>query len=166
VSASTSLSTGTSTSLSAGTSTSIRMLKAGSAKQISLDPRINGPAVAAYLLADGVRPHRLGSKNSWSVHHIYSGKFPYPGKERTMHAAHDGRHCTQSAGLVAVHPIADQACDEYPAFAWLLRAMAFQKFSYDPDEVFSSNPHDPFGFDGKPCFVFPTNLPAPSPAAG
>jgi hypothetical protein len=147
---------------------SIRMLRAGSTKKISLDRRINGPAVAAYQLADGVRPPRLGSKNCWSVHHIYSGKFPYPGKQLTMHAARDGRHCTQSAGLVAVHPIADQACDEYPAFAWLLRATAFQKFGYDPDEAFSSNAHDQYGFVGKTCSIFtatPVALSLPKPPA-
>jgi hypothetical protein len=116
--------------------------------KLTLDARTNGPAVAAFRLAGGMRPARFGSKNAWSVHHHYSGKFPYPGKEGTLHAARDGRHCTQSAGLVAVHPIADQMCDEYPFFAWLLRAQAFQRFGYDPDGVFSDQPHDPYGFGG------------------
>jgi hypothetical protein len=120
---------------------------------IVLDGRVNGPAVAAYLLAGGERPPRFGSNNSWSVHHLYSGKFPYAGRQETLHAAYAGRHCTQSAGLVAVHPVADQMCDEYPFFAWLLRALAFQRFGYDPDGVFSGEPHDAYGFVASGCQV-------------
>jgi len=113
-----------------------------------LDSRTNGPAIAAFLAAGGTRPCRLGSKNCWTVHHLYSGKFPYVGKSNTTHASKHGLHFTQSAGLVAIHPIADQMCDEYPCFSWLLRAMAFQKFKYDPDLVFSNEPHDESGFVG------------------
>jgi hypothetical protein len=117
------------------------------------DGRVNGPAVAAYRLAGGERPPRFGSNNGWSVHRLYSGKFPYFGQPETLHAAYDGRHCTQSAGLVAVHPVADQMCDEYPFFAWLLRSLAFQKFGYDPDGVFSADPRDQYGFVGTKCIV-------------
>jgi hypothetical protein len=55
------------------------------------------------------------------------------------------KHFTQSAGLVAVHPIADALCDEYPFFSWLLRAISFQEFGYDPDGVFLPPP-DSLGF--------------------
>jgi hypothetical protein len=123
--------------------------------KVTLDGRVNGPAIAAYRIAGGERPPRMGSKNGWSVHHVYSGKFPHPGKAATLHAAHDGRHCSQSAGLVAVHPVADRICDEYPFFTWLLRAMAYERFGYDPDEVFSAEPHDGYGFVNKQCFVVP-----------
>lgn len=37
-------------------------------------------------------------------------------------------------------------CDEYPFFAWLLRAEAFRRFGYDPDGVFSDAAVDEFGF--------------------
>jgi hypothetical protein len=111
-----------------------------------LDTRSNGPAIVAFLVAGGVRPCRYGSHNSWSVHHIYSGKFPYMGKTNTLHAAKNGLHFTQSAGLVAVHPIADGICDEYPFFSWLLRAEAFRRFGYDPDGVFAESPPDQLGF--------------------
>jgi hypothetical protein len=124
---------------------------------VRLDGRTNGPAIAAFCVAEGRRPPRFGSNNAWSVHHLYSGKFPYPGRQATLHAAHSGLHCTQSAGLVAIHPIADQMCDEYPFFAWLLRAMAFQKFRYDPDEVFSADKHDEYGFAGGECLVLAWN---------
>src|SRR5687768_8206516 len=43
---------------------------------LRLDARANGPAVAAFLYAGGERPGRYGSSNAWSVHHVYSGKFP------------------------------------------------------------------------------------------
>lgn len=120
-----------------------------------LDNRTNGPAIAAYLLAGGERPARFGSANRWTIHHIYSGKFPFPGKAVTLHAASEGMHCTQSAGLIAAHPIADQMCDEFPAFSWLLRAEAFLRFNYDPDGVFSAETHDEFGFVGNGCKVIP-----------
>lgn len=120
-----------------------------------LDGRVNGPAVAAFRIADGKRPKRFGSHNSWSIHHLYSGKFPYVGKESTLRAAMDGLHFTQSAGLVAIHPIADQMCDEFPLFAWLLRANAFKTFGYDPDAVFAQHPHDQYGFVSKTCIVIP-----------
>jgi hypothetical protein len=123
----------------------------------TLDGRSNGPAIAAYCLAKGERPVRFGSANRWSVHHLYSGKYPYPGRTETLHAAKSGLHFTQSAGLVAVHPIADGIVDEFPFFAWLLRAKAFALFGYDPDGVFSSE-RDEFGF----CRGFETRVIEPA----
>jgi hypothetical protein len=118
-----------------------------------LDGRANGPAIAAYLFAGGQRPERLGSSNAWSVHHLYSGKFPYLGRASTTHACKDCNHFTQSAGLVGVHPIADAMADEFPFFTWFLRAQAFMRFGYDPDGAFSSN-RDPLGFvNGRSCEV-------------
>jgi hypothetical protein len=107
------------------------------ARQVRLDTRPNGPAIAAFLFAGGDRPKRFGSANAWSIHHLYSGKFPYLGQEETTHAAKNCDHFTQSAGLVAVHPVADSLSDEFPFFAWLLRARSFVRFGYDPDRVFS-----------------------------
>ena len=128
----------------------------------ALDGRANGPASAALVLAGGERPQRFGSRNAWSSHHLYSGKYPYPGKGSTLHAAYDERHFTQSAGVVAIHPIADAMCDEYPAFSWLLRAHAFRRFGYDPDHAFVASGHDPFGFaPGHATTVLHTELPAP-----
>ena len=117
---------------------------------IELDTRPNGPAIASFLFAGGERPKRFGSTNAWSIHHLYSGKFPHVGKPDSLHGQKSGKHFTQSAGLVAVHPLSDSLCDEFPAFSWFLRALAFQKFGYDPDQVFASNDIDGFGFaDGK-----------------
>ena len=112
---------------------------------LRLDTRPNGPAIAAYTLAGGTRPTRLGSTNAWSVHHLYSGKFPFLGRVETTHASKAGCHFTQAAGLVAVHPIADALVDEFPCFAWLLRSYSFLRFGYDPDGVFSPS-QDELGF--------------------
>jgi hypothetical protein len=115
-------------------------------RRFTLDTRTNGPATAAFVLAGGERPSRFGSSNAWSSHHIYSGKFPHAGRAETLHAKYDGRHFTQSAGVVAIHPVADALCDEYPAFSWLVRAHAFRRLGYDPDRVFALSGHDPYGF--------------------
>lgn len=112
---------------------------------VSLDTRPNGPAVAAFELAGGIRPLRDGSNNKWHVHHLYSGKFPYPGRTQTLHASKNGLHFTQAAGLIAVHPFADALCDESPAFAWFLRHISWKKFAYDPDHVFADTINQ-FGF--------------------
>ena len=113
--------------------------------KVRLDTRPNGPAIAAFLIAGGARPGRFGSSNAWSIHHLYSGKFPYLGRSGTTHAAKHPLHFTQSAGLVAAHPVADALVDEFPFFAWLLRCHAFLRHGYDPDAVFSSS-QDEFGF--------------------
>jgi hypothetical protein len=81
---------------------------------IALDTQSNGPAIAAFVLAGGSRPERFGNSNAWSVHHLYSGKFLYLGRKTTTHAAKDSRHFTQSAGLVAAHPVADALVDGVP----------------------------------------------------
>jgi hypothetical protein len=107
------------------------------AKGIEMDTRSNGPAIAAFLYAGGERPGRVGSRNSWSIHHLYSGKFPYIGRTGTLHAVKHGDHFTNSAGLIAAHPVLDAMSDEYPCIAWYLRARAFERFGYDPDQVFN-----------------------------
>ena len=114
--------------------------------KITEDGRANGPAITAFAVAGGERPSRYGSQNAWSIHHLYSGKFPYPGHTDTFHAVKEERHFSQSAGLVAIHPVADALCDEYPCVAWLLRAKAFLQFGYDPDAAFSQERHDEHGF--------------------
>ena len=97
------------------------------------DTRSNGPAVMAYLLAKGRRPSRTVSTRGWNIHHVYDGKYPAQGKTTTCHAVKDGNLFTQSAGLVAAHPVADALADELPYFAWLLRHEAFTRFKFNPD---------------------------------
>jgi len=115
-------------------------------KGIKLDTRGNGPAALAFKLAGGIRPERYGSNNAWTVHHLYSGKFPYLNKENTLHSTQNGLHFTQAAGLVSLHPLLDALADESPAFTWFLRYKTYEKFGYDPDQVFSGE-IDKYGFD-------------------
>jgi hypothetical protein len=57
---------------------------------------------------------------------------------------------------VAVHPVADSLCDEFPFFAWLLRAKAFECSGYDPDAVLGKT-IDRYGFTrGRSCQVVDT----------
>jgi hypothetical protein len=113
---------------------------------IYLDGRGNGPAIAAFGFGGGVRPDRSGNKNKWHIHHIYSGKFPYFGKNETTHAVKSKIHFSQSAGLCSLHPILDSICDEYASISWFLRFESYNRFAYDPDGVFS-NETDQYGFD-------------------
>lgn len=53
-----------------------------------------------------------------------------------------------SAGLVAIHPMADVLADEFGVFAWRLRAEAFRRFGYDPEGAFS-DVQDEFGVAGR-----------------
>jgi phenylalanine-4-hydroxylase len=54
-------------------------------------------------------------------------------------------HFTHTAGLVAVHTVAEALKDGRFYFAWLLRHEAFLRFDYDPDAVLSGKT-DEYGF--------------------
>jgi hypothetical protein len=119
-------------------------------RRITADSRSNGPAIVAYLVAGGERPKRNGN-HDWTIHHLYDGKFPYPGTVRpSVRAVRDAHHFTQSAGLIAIHPIADALADEFAAFAWRLRGESFVRFGYDPEGAFTRTPDD-YGFAGRKC---------------
>jgi len=122
-------------------------LKESLAKQkVKPNSLTNGPAINAFLFAGGKRPNRNQPGRGWNIHHLYDGKITYHGRESSLHAVKDGNHFTQSAGLVAVHPVADALCDEVPAFAWYLRGLSLQKFGYDPDGVYPGGRTDEYGF--------------------
>jgi hypothetical protein len=106
-------------------------------KGILVDTRTNGPAIMSYLLAGGERPNRRDINHGWTIHHIYDGKFALENGRSSVRAVTHGDHFTQSAGVVAIHPIADALADEYFYFAWMLRLESFKRFGYDPDNVFS-----------------------------
>ena len=81
-------------------------------KEIRIDSRSNGPAVMSFLFAGGRRLKRaFDPKQEWHIHHIYDGKFPWIDNGDTLHAVQSGKHFTQSAGLVAIHPIAEALAD-------------------------------------------------------
>lgn len=113
-------------------------------KGIQVDSRSNGPAIMSFLLTGGKRPKRSDNQG-WHIDHIYDIKFPWTMDRDTLHAVKNGRHFTQSAGLVAIHPIAEALKDEYFHFAWLLRHESFLRFNYDPDMVFCEK-IDEYGF--------------------
>lgn len=118
----------------------------------------NGPAIGAFLFAGGTRPRRRNNQG-WPIHHLYSGEFPYEDEKPKLHSVRDGNHFTQSAGLVAIHPVAHALAEEYSCFAWLLRGHAFNKFGYDPDKVFSRVVNE-YGF-GPNCprrVIYPADL--------
>jgi hypothetical protein len=113
-----------------------RIKEEARSRGVQVDSRSNGPAIMSFLLAGGKRPRR-SNRQGWHIDHIYDGKFPWATRSRSLHAVKNGKHFTQAAGLVAIHPIAEALKDEYPHFAWLLRHEAYLRFSYDPDAVFS-----------------------------
>lgn len=118
--------------------------KEARSKAIQIDSRSNGPAIMSFLLASGKRPTRSNNQG-WHIDHIYNGKFPWTTGGKSLHAVKDGNHFTQSAGLVATHPIAEALADEYFYFAWLLRHESFLRFNYDPNMVFCEK-IDEYGF--------------------
>jgi len=127
-----------------------RELKAALPAHRFQDRRSNGPAIMAYAVAGGERPMRNNGRG-WNIHHLYDGKFPYPANARpSLQAVKEARHFTQSAGLVAVHPLADSLADEFAVFSWRLRAESFRRFGYDPEGVFSQS-QDGLGFSGREC---------------
>ena len=121
-----------------------RIKEEATSKGIQIDSRSNGPAIMSFLLAGGKRPIRSNGQG-WHIDHIYDKKFPWPTKGKSLHAVKDGKHFTQSAGLVAIHPIAEALKHEYFYVAWRLRHEAFLRFGYDPDGVFSEKV-DEYGF--------------------
>ena len=66
----------------------------------------------------------------------------------SLRAVRDGKHFTQSAGLVAIHPAAEAPRGECFRFARLPRHEAFLRFDYDPDTVFSERAGE-CGFRGQ-----------------
>ncbi|MDH5450082.1 MAG: hypothetical protein OEX77_04125 [Candidatus Bathyarchaeota archaeon] len=121
-----------------------RIKEEAKSKGIQVNTLSNGPAIMSFLLAGGERPTRSNGQG-WHIDHIYDKNFPWITKQRSLHAVKNGRHFTQAAGLVAIHPIAEALKDEYFYFAWLLRREAFLRFNYDPDRVFSEKV-DEYGF--------------------
>ena len=77
------------------------------------------------------------NNQGWHVDHVCDGKFPWMTRKTSLHAVKDGKHFTQSAGLVAIHPVAEAPEYWHFYFVWLLGREAFLRFDYDPDTVLS-----------------------------
>jgi hypothetical protein len=94
----------------------------------------------------------LSSLREWPLRHIYDGRFPFEGKERSLNALQHGYHFSQTAGHVVLHPMIAHLWKRCGAIAKSLRARAFVEFGYDPDEYFRAVPHDRFGFVPDPSW--------------
>ena len=92
------------------------------------DTRTNGPAIVSFLAAGGKRPN--WGNEGWHIHHILDGT------EGSPHAVHDGNLFTNSAGLVAAHPVAHHLVHQSALLKWILRREAFLRFGFDPKRDF------------------------------
>ena len=112
------------------------------------DPNALGPgpdrnwwawAVAAFRFAKGYRPEPPKGAEQWCTCHLYSLDVFLPREQRY--------HFTQSANLVAVHPVVQSLMAQYPCIAKTLQARAFCAFRYDPANQFAPGTgHDNCGF--------------------
>ena len=98
----------------------------------------------AFRVAGGVTP-QTAQGQPWMLRHLYEGLHPFLGKEQTFDSMNDGDHFTQTAGLVAVHPILDYFW-QFGAVVKTARARAYVSFGYDPDRYFNPVGHNPKGF--------------------
>jgi hypothetical protein len=108
----------------------------------NVDSRNNGPAIHAFQLSGGDRSLRPYPENwGWTIHHIYDKTHQAPrmvSARKVPHAISDGSLFTHSAGLVALHPLADYIAMREPLLAWLLRWEAYRRFEgFDPMNIFS-----------------------------
>ncbi|HMJ88301.1 MAG TPA: hypothetical protein VK530_00710 [Candidatus Acidoferrum sp.] len=107
------------------------------AKRLEPDGRNNGPAILAFLMAEGTRPRCNGG--GWPIHHVYDGSAEHPvSRKKILHSVQNGDFFTQSAGLVAAHPVAHCIAHQSPLLGWLLRWEAYKRFTFDPDRVFDT----------------------------
>jgi hypothetical protein len=111
----------------------------------------NHPALVAFRFAGGSIPQRTPQGESWELRHLYDGQHPFEGHptlNSTATSIAAGDHYTQTACLVAVHPLVHHLWNTRPAVAQVLRARAYAKFGYDPDGVLANDGRAPdqFGF--------------------
>ena len=63
-----------------------------------------------------------------------------------IHAVKEKKHFTQSALLLAAHPLFDALFYDMPALVWFFRFESYKRFGYDPDGVFTDGKIDVLGF--------------------
>ena len=135
-----------------------RMLPPGDAQYDALvrqeDPealapgaRIGWPfAAAAFKYTGGNVPQAEAGADAWRLLHLYAGA-PAFDNGVEFDAMPNPKHYTQSAGLVAVHPVVHLLMAQHPCIVHTLRARAFTKFNYDPANYFPHEaPPDDCGF--------------------
>jgi hypothetical protein len=97
--------------------------------KIPIDSKSNGPAVMSYLLSGGEMRFTSHDK-LWEIHHIYNRDFSFNGE--ILDAVHCGNHFTDSAGLVAAHPVAHKAAHTFAYIARRLWQEANERYEYNP----------------------------------
>jgi len=101
----------------------------------------NGPPRTAFTVAGG--EYRSG----WELDHIYDRPI------LRRYALPEGRHFTQSAGLVCM--TRDFHLNRDTHDLWLLRGISYLLFGYDPLGAFNSSARDEYGFvQSRECEVF------------
>lgn len=109
------------------------------------------PEEVAFTLAGGsLQPS--DNEGHWKLRHLYDGKHPFEGRDRTLNSYEHGDHFTESAGLVAVRSTSDDDLGEYGCIIKTLRWSAYETFAHDPDHYIVVDPdsHDQFGFTRRP----------------
>jgi hypothetical protein len=115
------------------------------------DPNALGPgqdrnwwawAVAAFRYAGGNKPESPEGADCWRICHLYSSDEFILAKQRY--------HFTQSANLVAVHPVVQHLMAQYPCIVKTMQQRVFETFMYDPRTWFSPGEgHDICGFQAQ-----------------
>ena len=101
---------------------------------------------AAFSYTRGHVPQVSVADDGWRVMHLYAGA-PAFDNGVAFDAMADPKHYTQSACLVAVHPVVQHLMAQYPCIVYALRARSFTQFQYDPANYFAPQAqHDDCGF--------------------
>jgi hypothetical protein len=114
------------------------------------DPEAQEPwahAVAAFRRMGGYVPQAVPGTEAWQLLHLYEALTRWGAAGNRDEAARAARHYTQSANLVAVHPVVQHLMAQYPCIVKTLQARVFTKFRYDPlDQFAPGRRHDICGF--------------------
>ena len=108
-------------------------------------------AVAAFKYGGGNIPQTAAGAEKWELIHLYEilTRLSPDNRDDTPGAVN---HFTQSAALVAVHPVVYHLKREHPCIVTTLQARAFTKFRYDPKRCFAPNAdHNNCGFACDPA---------------
>ena len=103
-------------------------------------------AVAAFKYAGGNVPQAVPGADCWHLVHVYEALTRYAaGNQEEAHRA--AKHYTQSANLVALHPVVQHLMAQYPCIVNTLQHRIFDAFGYDPANLFApGRGHDNCGF--------------------
>ena len=133
-----------------------QMLPVGDAEYDALvrqqDPEAQEPwayAVSAFKRMGGCVPQAVPPEG-WQVLLLYEALTRWGAAGNRDEAAQAARHFTQSANLVAVHPVVQHLMAQYPCIVKTMQQRVFETFMYDPRTWFSPGEgHDICGFQAQ-----------------